>query len=116
MGTIRIKRIYDTPLPADGYRMLVDRLWPRGMTKDAACLDEWNKTIAPSTGIRKFFGHKPEHFDRLAEDYRNELKQQPSVVQRSREIAKDQKLTLLYAARDPQIKHVRVLLSILLAN
>ena len=73
MGKIKIKRIYEQSSADDGYRVLVDRLWPRGVSKKDANLDEWNKEIAPSTELRKWFDHKEERFDEFACRYREEL-------------------------------------------
>lgn len=106
---IEIKRIYDEVLVQDGYRMLVDRLWPRGINKERASLDEWNKNIAPSTDLRKWFGHKPEHFQEFAMLYKDELKDNFEEVKRLQEIASTSKISLIYAARDPKINHAIVL-------
>ena len=73
MSEIRIKRVYDAPAGDDGYRVLVDRLWPRGISKERAVLDDWWKDIAPSPELRKWFGHEPERFAEFAEKYRAEL-------------------------------------------
>lgn len=110
---IRIKRIYENPEPEDGYRMLVDRLWSRGLTKEEACIDEWNKTIAPSTELRKWFHHQPQLFAEFASQYKAELKNQTAELERIRTIAKQQTLTLLYAAKNPEMSHTRVLKEVL---
>ncbi len=110
---IKIKRIYEVPEKADGYRMLVDRLWPRGLKKELAFIDEWNKTIAPSPAIRKWFAHKPENFDRFAQLYKKELAEQKAELERIRSITKTQHVTLLYAARDTKINHASILLQVL---
>ena len=75
MQTIRIKRIYEKSSPDDGYRVLVDRLWPRGISKEVAHLDEWDKEIAPSAELRKWFYHKAERFDEFSLKYQLELKE-----------------------------------------
>jgi uncharacterized protein YeaO (DUF488 family) len=105
----RVKRIYDTPAAADGYRVLVDRLWPRGVRKESAALDLWSKDIAPSPDLRTWFGHKPERFDEFRVRYREELRSNPAV-QAMRELHDGHDtVTLLYAARDPKINHAVVL-------
>ena len=77
MGSIAIKRVYDPPSPDDGFRVLVDRLWPRGMTKQAAALDLWAKDLAPSPDLRKEFNHQPERFAEFTHHYLSELSEQP---------------------------------------
>ena len=109
---IAIKRIYDAASKSDGYRVLVDRLWPRGVSKDAAALDEWNKDIAPSTELRKWFDHKAEKFDVFAQRYEEELADNPALQDLLTVVGKH-KLTLLYGARDPAINHAAVLAAVL---
>lgn len=107
-----VKRVYETPSPDDGYRMLVDRLWPRGVSKQRAELDEWAKDLAPSTELRVWFDHDPARFDEFAHRYRAELDGNPAV-----EAARaHERLTLLYAARDPQVNHAVVLRDYLLSS
>lgn len=77
MSELRVKRIYEDRVVEDGYRILTDRLWPRGITKERAALDGWAKEICPSTALRKWFGHKPEHFEDFGEAYRRELEENP---------------------------------------
>ncbi|HMR57215.1 MAG TPA: DUF488 family protein [Cyclobacteriaceae bacterium] len=113
MFAIKIKRIYDEPSKEDGYRMLVDRLWPRGVKKEGAHLDEWNKQIAPSPELRKWFAHKAEHFKIFSERYRDELKEKREELYRIKNIAVSKPLTLLYAAKDQKINHALILLSVL---
>jgi uncharacterized protein YeaO (DUF488 family) len=108
-----IKRIYEPPSEADGYRMLVDRLWPRGLRKQDAALHEWNREIAPSVALRRWFGHKAEHYVRFARLYEQELREKKAELNRIRAIAGTGPLTLLYAARDPERNHARILLSVL---
>ncbi len=110
---MQIKRIYDEPAEQDGYRILVDRLWPRGMTKERAHLDEWDKEIAPSDELRKWFGHKMENFGEFTRMYKAELKDKGEELQRIRELAEKKNVTLLYAARNTEVNHARVLLSVL---
>src|SRR6266849_2343817 len=93
-----IKRAYDPPSSKDGVRILVDRLWPRGLRKDAAALDLWAKELAPSTALRKWFDHRPERFAEFKRRYRDELKGNPAALDPLRHIGKA-KATLLYATR-----------------
>lgn len=110
---IIIKRIYELPEEADGYRMLVDRLWPRGLTKQAAHLDEWNKEISPSADLRKWFDHRAERFEAFKLQYREELLLKQEELSRLREIAAAEGLCLLYAAKSSRINHAQVLWAIL---
>lgn len=113
---ISIKRIYEDSSSEDGYRMLVDRLWPRGMSKEKANLDEWNKSVAPSTDLRKWFAHRPERFEEFAQHYESELENHQDELNKLRDIAKKQNLTLLYAAKNPEINHAVVLKKVLENN
>lgn len=113
MHTIKIKRIYDDPADDDGYRMLVNRLWPRGIKKELALLDEWNKEIAPSTELRKWFAHKSEYFDAFSKCYKQELRTKRKEITRVRSIAKTKNLTLLYAAKEENFNHAKILLLVL---
>ncbi len=106
---IQIKRIYEHPSAADGYRVLVDRLWPRGLKKEAAQLDEWDKEVAPSTESRKWFDHQEEHFAEFKQRYLEELRAVEADLDRLREIAKEQRLTLLYAAKSETLNQAVVL-------
>lgn len=110
---IHIKRIYDAPSRADGCRVLVDRLWPRGISKERAKLDEWLKDIAPSPELRTWFGHKPERFAEFSARYQAELSHNPAVEQLKTLAARHQDVTLLYAAHDQTINHAQVLLQYL---
>lgn len=109
MGTLRIKRIYEPPLPSDGFRVLVDRLWPRGVSKAEAALDLWLKEIAPSAELREWFGHDPARFDEFATRYRSELKTNVEAVDQLRDIAKAHDTTLLYGAHDRHANQAVVL-------
>jgi len=113
MSGFRLKRIYDAPSKEDGYRILVDRLWPRGQRKDAAQLDEWNKAISPSPALRKWFGHQPARFAAFATKYRDELAAKKADLDRLRGIAKTKPVTLLYAAKDQQNNQAVVLKQVL---
>src|SRR5690606_12033237 len=110
---MKIKRIYEKPTPSDGYRILIDRVWPRGVSKEEAKLDEWNKDIAPSTALRKWFGHKPELFDEFSVRYQEELHNKIEELKRIKGIAKKQKLTLLYGAKNEQVNHAVILEEVL---
>lgn len=108
--TIRIKRIYDEPKPDDGYRVLVDRLWPRGVSKQRAMLDEWCKEVAPSPGLRTWFDHKPERFEEFKARYSEELQSNPAASHLKALAADQPALTLVYAAHDPLVNHAIILL------
>lgn len=97
---IRLKRAYERPEESDGARVLVDRIWPRGVLKDKAGLDEWMKDIAPSNGLRKWFNHDPGRWQEFVEKYFWELKGHPDLVDRLVEMAKNGRLTLVFGAKD----------------
>lgn len=105
---IAIKRVYDPPNPSDGFRVLVDRLWPRGITKKKAALDLWAKDIAPSTELRQEFNHRPEKFAEFRSRYWLELARNQALAAFRLEL-KRPKVTLVFAARDPKINHASVL-------
>ena len=108
-GHVHIKRIYDPPARADGQRVLVDRLWPRGIRKDDAALTEWFRDIAPSPPLRKWFGHLPERYDAFRERYREELAANDAAVHHMRELMRKGDVSLLYAAHDRHYNHARIL-------
>lgn len=114
MNPILIKRIYEDVSVNDGYRILVDRIWPRGISKERAKLDEWLKTIAPSTELRKWFGHKEERFKEFAKRYKKELYEQDVDLKRLRKIAEDRQVTLVYSAKDTHINQAVILRDILI--
>ena len=105
---IQTKRIYEKPANRDGTRILIDRVWPRGVSKGDAKLDEWMKEIAPSTELRKWFDHEEERFDDFSKKYKKELENHSKLVQQLLEKAKDKRLTLLYGAKDE--KHNQAIL------
>lgn len=107
--TVRIKRIYEPVSDDDGTRVLVDRLWPRGVRKDEAAVDHWLKGVAPSPELRKWFAHDPARFDEFAAAYRDELDRAPEAVGELFALARAGDVTLLYGARDPECNHARVL-------
>jgi uncharacterized protein YeaO (DUF488 family) len=100
MGNVRIKRVYEAASKDDGARVLVDRVWPRGITKEDAALALWLKDIAPSTALRKWFGHDPARWDAFRERYRRELDTNGPAVGQLRELIHAGPVTLLYGARD----------------
>jgi uncharacterized protein YeaO (DUF488 family) len=108
---LRVARVYDPPTPDDGTRILVDRLWPRGVRKDAAALDEWCKDIAPSSELRRWYAHRPEVFDEFARRYRAELaKPEPrAALTRIAERAEHATVTLLTASKAVDISDAAVL-------
>ena len=108
MGSIVIKRVYDPPSPDDGFRVLVDRLWPRGLTKAVAALDLWAKELAPSPDLRKQFNHQPERFAEFTHHYLGELSKNPAVTAFRAELGRP-KVTLLYGAHDRANNHALVL-------
>ncbi|MGE5168876.1 MAG: DUF488 domain-containing protein [Rudaea sp.] len=97
---IRLKRAYAPPAPADGTRVLVDRLWPRGVSREAAALDLWMKEIAPSDALRRWFGHDPARWDEFRRRYADELGAREVLVETLRALARRGSLTLVYGARD----------------
>ena len=115
MGTIATKRVYDPPSPDDGFRVLVDRLWPRGVTKAAAALDLWARDVAPSPDLRKAFNHRPERFAEFTRHYLRELSKNPAVTAFRAEL-KRPKVTLLYGAHDRANNHALVLADFLRKN
>ncbi|UJQ94682.1 DUF488 domain-containing protein [Mariluticola halotolerans] len=104
-----IKRIYEPVADDDGVRVLVDRLWPRGVAKGDAHIDIWAKDIAPSAQLRKWFGHDPKRWDRFRQKYARELAQNDAELEEIRTAAKSGPVTLIYAARDTAHNHARVL-------
>src|SRR3984893_1524669 len=112
-GDIRVKRIYDEPDAADGFRALVDRLWPRGISKQRAALDDWLVDLAPSTALRKWLHHDPTRWLEFARRYRAELRAQAAALQALRQRATQQRVTLLYAAHDARRNHAVVLRDVL---
>ncbi|WP_410750674.1 DUF488 domain-containing protein [Citrobacter sp. U14242] len=106
---IQCKRVYDPAEKSDGYRVLVDRLWPRGVKKTDLVFNEWDKALTPSSDLRKAFHADVIDFAHFAEQYRAELAQQQQEGKRLADIARQQPLTLLYAAKDTQQNHAQVL-------
>ncbi|MBN2692235.1 MAG: DUF488 family protein [Burkholderiaceae bacterium] len=109
---LRIRRAYDPPEADDGTRILIDRLWPRGLRKEGARIDHWLKELAPSTALRVWFGHAPERFAAFSARYEAELDSLPDQTHDLlilRDALRSERVTLLFAAHDPDINHARVL-------
>lgn len=113
---VAIKRAYAPASPDDGMRILVDRLWPRGVSKERAALDDWMKDVAPSTELRKWFGHDPSRWPEFQQRYKAELEQHPEALDKLRALARDHKLTLIYGARDTAHNEAVVLQELLTAG
>ena len=111
--SIAIKRVYEPVSPRDGCRILVDRLWPRGLSKQRAAVDLWLKAIAPSTELRRWFGHDPAKWTEFRRKYRAELATHPAELQQIRALAKQRRVTLVYGARDTEHNQAVVLLEYL---
>jgi len=99
---VRLRRVYDQPEPADGRRVLVDRLWPRGLSKERAAVDDWLRVVAPSEELRRWYGHQPDRFTGFRQRYQRELRapESSAAVARLRELARSGPVTLLTATRD----------------
>ncbi|MEU9501453.1 DUF488 family protein [Streptomyces sp. NPDC048196] len=113
---IRVRRVYEPAEKADGARVLVDRLWPRGLSKEDARLTEWCKEVAPSSELRRWYGHEEGRFERFAERYRAELAQEEAAgeaLERLRGLADQGPLTLLTATKEVPLSHVAVLVEVL---
>lgn len=113
---VRVRRAYDAPSPDDGRRVLVDRLWPRGLSKERAGFDEWCKTVAPSTELRKWYSHDPDKFEEFTHRYRDELEsdaEQSAALAHLRELAAKGPLTLITASKRSDISEATVLATLL---
>ena len=99
---VRVRRVYDEPSPEDGTRVLVDRIWPRGLTKERAGIGEWAKVVAPSTELRRWYGHDPSRFDQFRRRYQTELAEpeQQAALRYLRDLARSGPITLVTATRD----------------
>lgn len=109
MKNIQIKRVYESASPSDGVRILVDRLRPRGIKKDKLIMDDWIKELAPSPELRKWFNHDPDKFEKFKVKYIEELDKNKEIWMPIIQKYRKAKITLLYAARDPQINHAKCL-------
>ena len=110
---VRLKRVYEQPAPSDGYRVLIDRLWPRGVSHTRALLDEWDKDLAPSPGLREWFGHEPSRFEGFRHRYFEELRPHRARLAELRRRARESTLTLVYAAKDSEHNDAVVLAEVL---
>ncbi|WP_242902711.1 DUF488 domain-containing protein [Actinomadura terrae] len=115
MTDVRLRRVYDDPEPGDGARVLVDRVWPRGLSKQDARLDDWEKDVAPSTDLRKWYGHDPERFEEFRRRYEAELDDpsRAAALDRLRSRAAEGTLTLLTATKDAERSQAAVLAGLL---
>ena len=113
MTQFKLKRIYDEPAADDGYRVLVDRLWPRGVSKQHADLTEWCKDVAPSDELRSWYGHRPELFEEFTRRYRAELADSGAATELADRLNAEPTVTLLIGARDAEHSQGRVLLDVL---
>lgn len=114
--TVSIKRVYDGREASDGFRILVDRVWPRGVSKRAAAVDEWLKEAGPSTELRTWFGHDPQRFAEFAERYRAELRENPALDRLRELAAAHDTVTLVYSAKDTEHNQAVVLRELLARN
>lgn len=110
---LKTKRVYDDVANNDGYRLLVDKIWPRGVSKEDAQLDEWNKDLAPSDDLRKWFDHDPDKFDEFKKRYKKELKDQEEDLERIKKMAKDKRVCILFGAKDEENNQATVLKEVL---
>jgi len=115
-ANVKLKRAYDLATATDGTRVLVDRLWPRGISKDNAALDQWMKEIAPSTALRQWFGHDPDRWGEFGRRYRAELHANAELLQQLRALARKGPVTLVYSAHDQVHNDAIVLREILLGR
>lgn len=115
-ANVKLKRAYERPAEDDGVRILVDRLWPRGLKKTDAAIDQWAKDIAPSTTLRKWFGHDPARWEEFRRRYVEELRAHPQEVARLRVLARKSTITLVYSARDELHNDAVVLRGVLLGR
>lgn len=106
---IRTKRIYEPPSPDDGYRVLIDHIWPRGISRERAAIDDWARELAPSDELRRWYGHDPARFEEFARRYRRELGAQRERLSDLRRRARSGTVTLLFAARDAEHSNAAVL-------
>jgi uncharacterized protein YeaO (DUF488 family) len=113
---IKLKRAYEPPSRSDGKRVLVDRLWPRGVKKAEAKIDEWMKDIAPSTALRKWFGHDPARWPGFQDRYAAEIRQHPEQLDHLRTLAREQPVTLVFAAHDGEHNDAVVLRDLILGR
>ncbi len=106
---VRTKRAYEPPARSDGFRVLVDRLWPRGLRRDDAAIDEWAKELAPSDELRRWYGHDPKRFPEFRRRYLAELAERRRELSALRRRAREGRVTLLFATREPELSNAAVL-------
>jgi uncharacterized protein YeaO (DUF488 family) len=111
--TVSLKRAYEHPSPDDGMRVLIDRLWPRGLSKEQLAIDFWLKDVAPSDALRRWYGHKPSRWESFATKYRAELAQRADLLRLLDELRRRGRITLLYGARDTARNNAVVLRAVL---
>ncbi|MHB9029934.1 MAG: DUF488 domain-containing protein [Candidatus Latescibacterota bacterium] len=104
-----LKRVYEEPEKKDGLRVLVDRLWPRGLSREKAAIDLWMEDIAPDDSLRKWFGHRADRWEEFRTRYRAELENKKDLLQKLRDMARGRKVTLLYAAHDTEHNNAQVI-------
>lgn len=110
---LKVKRVYDTPSPDDGYRILVDRLWPRGLTKEKAVVDLWLKDIAPSTELRKWYGHDPDKWPEFLRRYHQELQGQDAALHELKQHCRQGSVTLLFSSHEREQNNAQALIQLL---
>jgi uncharacterized protein YeaO (DUF488 family) len=116
IGNVKLKRAYEAASSDDGRRILIDRLWPRGVKKTDAKIDEWMKDIAPSTALRKWFGHDPDRWQEFRRRYEAEVKEHPELLERLRMLARQGPITLVFSAHDEAHNDAVVLKDLVLGN
>lgn len=116
VGNVKLKRAYEQPESEDGVRLLVDRLWPRGVKKEEAAIDEWMKELAPSTELRKWFGHDPDRWEEFRERYAKEVNEHPDQLKQLRALARKGAITLVYSAHDEEHNNAVALRDIILGR
>ena len=115
-GNIKLKRAYELPSPEDGMRILVDRLWPRGLSKQRVAIDQWMKDISPSTKLRQWFGHDASRWDEFRRRYATEVHQHPELLNQLRSLAREGPVTLVYSASDEAHNDAVVLRHVILGR
>jgi uncharacterized protein YeaO (DUF488 family) len=111
--TVRTKRIYEPPSPGDGYRVLIDGMWPRGVSRERGVIDDWARELAPSAELRRWYGHAPERFEEFGRRYRAELEAQRERLTDLRRHSRSGVVTLVFAARDAEHSNAAVLADVL---
>jgi uncharacterized protein YeaO (DUF488 family) len=115
-SNVKLKRAYEQVEPGDGIRILVDRLWPRGVKKEDAAIDQWMKDLAPSTELRKWFGHDPARWEEFRKRYAAEVNEHPEQLQQLRALARKGTVTLVYSAHDEEHNDAVVLRGLILGR